>query len=413
MALSEAGRWVRRMTGRDPHETHRSATPLELLFDLTFVVAFSFAADEMAHLVAEGHVSAAITGFAFAMFAVCWAWINFSWFASAFDTDDWFFRITTMVQMVGVIVLALGIPPVFDSIDAGEPLDNGVLVAGYIVMRVAMLVQWVRVAVQDPGHRRVALGYIVTIGIAQVGWTAVALTSPPFEALIPIFVLLYAVELAGPVLAERRDGGTPWHPHHIAERYGLLVIIALGEGVLGTIAAVAALVDHVGWSVEAVLVAVAGTGLTFGIWWNYFIVPTGDLLARYRGRSWVWGYGHIAIFGSIAAMGAGLHVAAYVVEGDAAIGVTGAVLASAIPVLVFTIVYFVLYALLVKEVDPFHALLFGGTLLLLAAAVALAVAGLPLGWCLVVLMAAPVVTIVGYEAIGHRHMAAVLERAED
>jgi low temperature requirement protein LtrA len=404
---------LRRMTGRDPDENHRSATPLELLFDLTFVVAFAFAADQMAHLVAVGHLTAAITGFAFVMFAVCWAWINFSWFASAFDTDDWFFRITTMVQMCGVIVLALGIAPVFRSIDAAEPLDNGVLVVGYIIMRVAMIAQWARVAVQDPAHRRVALGYIVTIAIAQLGWSALVVVAPPFELLVASFVVLYAIETTGPVLAERRDGGTPWHPHHIAERYGLLIIIALGEGILGTIAAVAALVEHVDWSAEAVLVVIAGIGLTFGVWWNYFIVPSGEVLARHRRRSWVWGYGHIAIFAAIAAMGSGLHVAAYVVEGEATIGVLGAVLAVAIPVLVFTVVYFALYSFLMRSVDPFHVLLFAGTLAVLAAAVAMAAAGASLGGCLLVVMAAPVVTIVGYEALGHRHMTATLAGSLD
>ena len=51
------------------------------------------------------------------MFAVTWAWINFSWFASAYDTDDWIYRLTTMVQMVGVLILALGLPEMFESLD--------------------------------------------------------------------------------------------------------------------------------------------------------------------------------------------------------------------------------------------------------------------------------------------------------
>ena len=79
----------RPLTGRDPHEAHRSATPLELLFDLTFVVAFGIAANELAHYVAEDHVRPGVVGFCFATFAVTWAWINYSWFASAYDTDDW------------------------------------------------------------------------------------------------------------------------------------------------------------------------------------------------------------------------------------------------------------------------------------------------------------------------------------
>lgn len=401
------------MTGRDPGESHRSATPLELLFDLTFVVAFAQAADQMAHLVAEGHIASALVGFSFVMFAVCWAWINFSWFASAFDTDDWFFRVTTMVQMCGVLVLALGIAPIFYSLDEGTQFDNGVAVVGYIIMRVAMIAQWARVAVQDPGYRRTALGYIITIAVAQVGWSATVFIELPFEGLVATFVVLYAIELTGPVLAEWGDRSTPWHPHHIAERYGLLVIIALGEGILGTIAAVAALIDHVGWTAEVVLVVIAGMGLTFGVWWSYFLVPHGAVLARHRQRSWVWGYGHIALFAAIAAMGAGLHVAAYVIEGEATIGVLGAVLASAIPVLVFMVVYFALYSYLVRNVDPFHVLLFVGTLAVLAVAVAFAMAGASLGVCLLVVMLAPVVTIVGYEAVGHRHMTAVLEATLD
>jgi len=64
------------MTGRDPGERHRGASPLELLFDLTFVVAFSAAASEFAHLLADDHIGAALIGFTIAMFAVCWAWIN-------------------------------------------------------------------------------------------------------------------------------------------------------------------------------------------------------------------------------------------------------------------------------------------------------------------------------------------------
>jgi low temperature requirement protein LtrA len=120
----------RRMSGRDPSEAHRGATPLELLFDLTFVVAFGTAANELAHYTADGRVWTGIAGFVFATFAVAWAWINYSWFASAYDTDDWVFRLATMVQMLGVIVLALGLEQAFASIDEDDVLDNGVMVAG-------------------------------------------------------------------------------------------------------------------------------------------------------------------------------------------------------------------------------------------------------------------------------------------
>jgi Bacterial low temperature requirement A protein (LtrA) len=121
---------LRRMTGRDTGEEHRTATPLELLYDLTFVVAFGQAADQFAHLLAEGHVRSGLIAFGFGTFAICWAWINFSWFASAYDTDDWVFRLATMVQMVGVIIVALGLPQMFRAVDEGHSVGNSVAVAG-------------------------------------------------------------------------------------------------------------------------------------------------------------------------------------------------------------------------------------------------------------------------------------------
>lgn len=306
---------LRPMTGRDPKEANRVSTPLELLFDLTFVAAFIQASDQAAHSIAEGHFGVAVIGFAFVSSTVCWAWVNFSWFASAFDTDDWFFRVMTMVQMIGVLVLALGTPPVFESLDAGGPLEIGVMVAGYVVMRVAMLAQWLRVALQDPNSRRAALVFATTIAVAQVGWVVVALLQLPLASLAPVLVVLYAIELGGPIIAARVSALPPWHAHHIAERYGLFMIITIGEVVLGTIAAVSAVVGRVDWSLEAVMVVVAGIGLAFGLWWSFFLVPFGDILSRHRRRAWGWAYGGVVVFSSTAALGAGLHAAAYVAGG--------------------------------------------------------------------------------------------------
>jgi low temperature requirement protein LtrA len=407
------GHALTRMSGRDPSEPNRASTPLELLFDLAFVVAFGQAADGLAHSIAEGHVVVGLGAFAFAMFAACWAWVNFSWFASAYDTDDWFYRTTTMVQMIGVIVFALGIPAFFASVDAGHGADNGVMVAGYVVMRIALVVQWCRVAVQDPAHRRAAASYAGFVTVAQIGWVIIAFANLPLAAVVLVGPLLFLIELAAPYVVETRLGGTPWHPHHIAERYGLLTIIALGEVLFGTVASVTALVSAQGWSVEAVIVVVAGIGLVFGLWWTYFILPAGPILARHRRRAVVWGYSHIVIFATIAATGAGLHVAAFVIEGTAEIGTLGATLAVAIPVLVFSIVLFLLYTYLVHQGDPFHLFLFAGTVLVLAAAVIVAAAGGSIGTCLILITLSPTVVVVGFETIGHRHEAVALARATE
>jgi low temperature requirement protein LtrA len=403
----------RRLTGRDPLEEHRSATPLELLYDLTIVVAIGTAANELAHYVAEDHVLAGIAGFVLAAFAVMWAWINYSWFASAYDTDDWVFRLATMVQMVGVIILALGLEQMFASIDHGATLDNGVMVAGYVVMRTSMVFLWAKAAREDPERAPASRTYLKAISLAQVGWVALVFLELPIVTTFALMALLLAVELAGPVIAERRHGGTPWHAEHIAERYGLLVIITLGEGIIGTVAALNAVVHgEAGWTVDAALVAIAGVGLTFGCWWMYFAIPWAAALQVPRPRAFTWGYGHMFMFAGLAAMGAGLHVAALYLEHETKIGAVGTVLSVAIPVAVFGVALYGVYSLCMHEADPFHLWLMAGTVAVLLTAVVLATAGVGMPVCLIVLMFAPVVTVVGYETIGHRHVAAALERIQ-
>jgi len=189
------------MSGRDPHEKHRVATPLELLFDLTFATCFSFAASQFAIEIAEGRYLAASLGFGFASFAICWAWINFSWFSSAYDTDDWLFRVATMVQMIGVLVLAVGLRPMFASIERGQRLDNSVMVLGYVIMRLALVSQWLRAAKEDPARRRTCLTYATTISVAQVGWVALIFVDLPLAGSLVLVAILLLIEFEGPVIA--------------------------------------------------------------------------------------------------------------------------------------------------------------------------------------------------------------------
>ncbi|WP_166802378.1 low temperature requirement protein A [Microvirga pakistanensis] len=248
------------MAGRDPREAHRGVTPLEPLFDLMFVVSFGLAASQLAHAMAEGHYATALIGFAFASFCICWAWVNFSWFASTYDTDDWIFRLVTMVQMIGVLVLALGLPRMFASIEHGGHLDNSVMVLGYVIMRIAIVFQWLRAGRQDLSRRRACVTYAVAISIAQIGWVALILLDLPFVVTLVLASFLAVVELAGPLIAEHRSGGTPWHAHHIVERHGLFAIIALGEGVVGTLATLSAVIEEQGWIMDAALVCLTGIG---------------------------------------------------------------------------------------------------------------------------------------------------------
>ncbi|MDT5200453.1 MAG: hypothetical protein QOH34_1975, partial [Mycobacterium sp.] len=128
-----------------------------------------------------------------------------------------------------------------------------VMVAGYVVMRIAMVFQWLRAARQDPQRRAACLTYAATITVAQIGWIGIIIARTSVRVTLLLVVIMTAVELLGPWVAETRKGGTPWHAHHIAERYGLLAIIALGVGVIGTVASLSAVVGGQGWTMDAVL----------------------------------------------------------------------------------------------------------------------------------------------------------------
>jgi low temperature requirement protein LtrA len=401
----------RRLLGRDPNEDHRTATPLELLFDLTFVVAFGTAANELAHYLSEGHFRTGIVGFSLAVFAVAWAWINYSWFASAYDNDDWVMRLATMTLMLGVIVLALGLSQMFSSLDAGNVLDLHVMVAGYVVMRVPMVFLWARAARHDPARRPAAITYIWTISVAQAFWVLLAIVQLSVPTTLALAAVFVGVEMLGPFLAERRRGGTPWHAHHIAERYGLLVIITLGEGVIGTVASINAVVNgDAGWTLEAAVVAFAGIGLIFATWWTYFVIPWAQVLELHRERAFLWGYGHLVIFAALAAIGAGLDVAAKYIDNQTTLSATGTIASTAIPFAIYTLALYAIYARFTRHHDPFHLALLAGTAAVLVLSVALAALGAGVATCLLVLMVAPVVTVVGYETVGHRHVEEAIHR---
>ena len=399
-----------RMGGRDPHEKHRAATPLELFFDLTFVIAFGVAGSQFAHEIAEAHFGAGLLGFSFAMFAVIWAWINFTWFASAYDTDDWVFRVVTMVQIIGVLILAMGIEPMFHSIVEGDHVDNRVIVGGYVLMRLALVTQWVRASRQDPARRDTCLRYAKYLSVVQLGWIVVLIIEADVATTFLMTGPLVVLEMATPYAAERK-ATTPWHAHHIAERYGLLAIIALGECLIGAIETLRAIVANHGWSVDAALVGFGGTALAFGMWWIYFMLPAGRALHLRRYRSYLFGYGHIPIFAAIAATGAGLHVAAYFIDNEAHISGAIAVASIAVPVALFKLSLTWLYSVMVGA-DRTIITVAACVLVALAGSIGLAAAGASVPVCLLVIVLALGVSIVIDERRGSERLHRALAKLE-
>jgi low temperature requirement protein LtrA len=284
---------------REPDEQHRTATPLELFFDLTFVVAVGRAAAALHHELGGGHTATALWGFAATFFAVWWAWMNFTWFASAHDSDDVAFRLLTLLQMAGVLVLASGVTR------AVEDGDFVVCTIGYVIMRLGFVGGWLRVARDHPAMRRRAFRFAGAVAGLQVVW--VLRLALPDEAAAVGFLVLALAEIAIPFWAERAVDRPPFHFGHIEERYGLFTILVLGESILSATAGFQAALDEGGLTAELFVVGVGGLVMAFAAWWIYFDHP--GHLAPTPENAFRWGYGHVLVFASLAAVGAGIQVA--------------------------------------------------------------------------------------------------------
>ena len=329
------------MPPRNPDEGHRAATPLELLFDLVSVIAIAAAAVGLHHAIAEAHLVDGLIKFCAAFFAIWWAWMNYTWFASAYDNDDMLFRLLTMVIMSGALTMAAGIPAFFES------LSLTLILIGYVIMRLGMVALWLRAARHDPTRRPTALVYANGIALVQVVWVGLWLLQPlPTAVFFGLFGVAVVLELAVPVLAERKQT-TPWHRHHIIERYGLLNIIVLGETLL---AASIALQQSTGahFDIRLVHIALSALVILFSLWWLYF-ADDDHLHDKKLSQAFTWAYGHVLIYASGAAVGAGFAVLVDVVTDHAKISLLAGDYAVAVPVSIY---FFALWLVRDRFVRP-------------------------------------------------------------
>jgi low temperature requirement protein LtrA len=320
------------LVGRDPGAEPRPATPLELFFDLVFVVAVAFSADHLHGALVRGEVLVPVVRYVMAFFALWWAWVNFTWFASAYDSDDIAYRLFVFVTMTGALIFAAGIPQFF------EDLSRRLTVLGYVVMRLALVTQWIRVARADSPRRTTAYRYAIGVTVCQLGWVA-ALVAPVLWG--PALFLLTPAELLVPMWAENATP-TTWHPGHIVERYGLFMIIVLGESVLA--ASIAIQSASIGTELTGELVQLIGGGLLiiYSMWWIYFDRPEERLLSSTR-TALIWSNVHLPIFASVAAVGAGLAVAIDATVGESELGPVATAATIAIPVAIYLLSVWALY----------------------------------------------------------------------
>jgi low temperature requirement protein LtrA len=332
MATTTGRAWRWPMRARRSDEEHRVATPLELFFDLCFVVAVAQAAAGLHHALAQNHVGTGVVSYLTVFFSIWWAWMNFTWFASAYDNDDVPYRLATLVQITGALILAAGVPRAFAH------HDFDVVFLGYAVMRLGLVSMWLRAARNDSSRRTTALRFAAGMTLAMAGWSVMLVSGHwPLWG----WWLMAAVELAVPVWAESA-APTSWHPHHIAERYGLFTIIVLGESVLAATTAAQSTLDERGATGALFETTAGGLLIVFSLWWLYFAKPAHRLLVS-DPAAFVWGYGHYFIFASGAAVGVGLAVNVDHATGAAHLSDWAAAASLTVPAAVFVLIGWLLH----------------------------------------------------------------------
>jgi low temperature requirement protein LtrA len=288
-------------------DEERHPTWLELFFDLCFVAAVAALASGLHH-----HPDArGVLTFAGLFVPVWWAWMGYTWYASAFDNDDVVFRVSWFAAMLLVIALASQSGPTADGSGAGFALAYGLLQA-------LLAALFLRARRRETAARAFATRYAVGDLLGAAVWLASALVEPPLQYLV--WAAGMAILMATPPLAVLAYHGKAFNAAHVAERYGLFTIIVLGESVVAVAAGLGG--DALTW--PQVVTAALGFGVAACLWWLYFgSVRWSSLTRESLLRSFTWGYGHLLVFAGVAAAAVGVHLAADAAGGHAELGAAG------------------------------------------------------------------------------------------
>lgn len=240
----------------------RSATRLELFFDLAYVLAVA----ELANLLIAHHDWGGVGRFAGLFLLVFLSWVGFTLYANRFDTDDIVFRLAKFAATAAILGCAA-------SIYSATGSKLTAFAASYLVGRLVLVGLYWRAWRHVPDARSTIAVYVVAMSTVCALW-AVSLAMPHRVAFW-LWGAAAVVDLIAPVLASRRHDRAPLHLEHLPERFGLLVILVLGE----LTAAIVLGVHDTEWATTSLVIAGAGFVTAAAAWWLYFDV-SGSVSSR-------------------------------------------------------------------------------------------------------------------------------------
>ncbi len=274
-------------------EGHRTATWLELFYDLAFVAAVAVLGVRLAGVDQAGGVWVYL-GF---LLLIWWLWVSHTFYADRYDTDDLIYRILATVQLVAVAVIAASL--------TGDAVSTFAFAVGYTLARLVLLAMYWRARIHVAETRVLVSGYLVGFGLGATLWAVSILTPEP--ARYALWAAAFVVDLATPWVMRREQARVPLDVSHLPERFGLFTILILGESIVATVAGL----SHGEWTSVTIFAAVMALVVATAMWWLYFDNVEGMVVRRdpNQSRNWrptVWIYSHFGIAAGLGITAIGL-----------------------------------------------------------------------------------------------------------
>lgn len=296
-------------------------TTLELFFDLAFVFAFT----QLSRLMAQDHDAVGILQALVILALLWWAWTSYGWLSNIAHADQGVVRVAMIIGMTAMFVAGLVVLEAYDDLPGGL-FGPMVFVGAYLVARLTHAVVFVMLT-EPPFRRRTVITVALSVIPSGALLTAGALLGEPWQ----IWCTIAAVAIE-PIVSWRTSVGVEWPVRstaHFTERHGLIVILALGESILGIGTGVATEPISLAILVGVVLSVL----ICVGLWWAYFTrlaraaehaLTTLPPSQRGRAATGAYTYLHLLLVGGIVLAALGLEVAMAHIESAEAYGLFGA-----------------------------------------------------------------------------------------
>jgi len=235
-------------------------TPLELFFDLVFVLALT----QCTTLIVRDPSWEGLLKGVLVLGMLWWSWVGYAWLTSVVDPEEGVVRLAMFAAMAAFLIAALCVPGAFGA-------DALLFACAYAAVRGAHIVLFLLASRGDPALRRSVIGLAGSTAVS-VGLLLIAAFAHG-GAQLGLWGLALVLDAGGPYLF----GADGWHlvPGHFAERHGLIVIIALGESIVALGVGARPSLDA-----GVVLAAVLGVVVAAALWWVYFDVTA--IVAEWR-----------------------------------------------------------------------------------------------------------------------------------